>query len=78
MDCRGPRYYGKHGISRVSERKIELAYVFRAKNEEKNGRFFNSPEIRAVRFGVLGGRIKIYTLNKPIKVGIHSLGLFGG
>ena len=35
MDCRGPSYYGKHGISRVSGRKIELAYVFRAKNEEK-------------------------------------------
>ena len=44
----------------------------------KNGRFLNSPEIRAVRFGVLGGRINGCTLNKPIKVGIHSLGLFGG
>ena len=78
MDCRGPSYYGKHGISRVSERNIELAYLFRAKSEGKNGRFFTIPEIRAVRFGVLGGRIKECTLNTPSKVGIHSLGLFGG
>ena len=35
MHCRGPSYYGKHGISRVSGKIFELAYVFRAKNEEK-------------------------------------------